>query len=315
MTKEAESIITQCPQDVSRREFVVASGAIAAAFGLSISGLLGPEAEGAVGAAQVVWLQGQACTGCSVSLLNSIYYMTPDKLLVDTIDLAYHPNLMAASGSTAVSAAKAAYDKGGYILVVEGAIPTGASGKYCKVWDGMTMLKAVRTYAPRAAGILAVGTCASYGGIPAAAPRPTLAKSVKAIVGTRPVVNIPGCPSHPDWIIGTVAYMLANGRPPALDSIGRPRQYFPVTVHSRCPYIGTDEIEQFGQRGCLIEIGCRGPETFCDCPDRKWNSAAQGAVGVNWCVQAGSPCHGCTQPNFPDGMTPFFKEEEEGDDD
>jgi hydrogenase small subunit len=265
----------------------------------------------------VVWLQAQACTGCSVSLLNSIYYLTVDTLLTTTLDVKYHPNLMAAVGSTAIGAAQAAYAKGGYILVVEGAVPMGASGKFCTVWPKMTALNAVRTYAAKASAVIAVGTCASFGGIPKGAPHPTGATSVKAVVGTKPVINIPGCPVNPDWLVGTVAYLLQYGKAPALDSYRRPTQYFSRTVHSRCPY--NDDAPRrtvLGQRnGCLRALGCTGPETRADCPNRKWNSPAASTNGVNWCIGAGSPCQGCTEPNFPDGKSPFYMKRAPVDDD
>jgi len=295
---------------ITRRDFVRASTALGAAFGLVTVASPRRKAEAATGAPPVVWLQGQACTGCSVSLLNSIYYQTIDGLLTSTLDVKFHPNLMAAAGSTAVAAAEAAYAKGGYVLVVEGAVPTGASGKYCTVWPGMTALKAVKTYAARASNIIAVGTCASFGGIPKGAPGPTGATSVKAVVGTKPVINIPGCPVNPDWLVGTVAYLLQYGTAPALDSYRRPTQYFGRTVHSRCPYEDDDDgrrITSLGQRGgCLRPLGCTGPETRADCPNRRWNSPAAATAGVNWCIGAGSPCHGCTEPNFPDGKSPFY---------
>src|SRR5512137_1144799 len=117
--------------DLNRRDFLKASTAVAAAFGIKTSGILSPEDAAALEADQgglpVVWLQAQACTGCSVSLLNSVYYTTINDLLLNTLDLQYHPNLMAAAGASAQAAAQAAYDKGGFILVVEGAVPRGAS--------------------------------------------------------------------------------------------------------------------------------------------------------------------------------------------
>jgi len=122
---------------LTRRDFLKASASIAAAFGIQ-----GAEALAREGGLSVVWFQAQACTGCSVSLLNSIYYNTIDDLLLNTLDLNYHPNLMAASGALATTAAQNAYNQGNYVLVVEGGVPTGASGKYCYLWPGMTAVKA-----------------------------------------------------------------------------------------------------------------------------------------------------------------------------
>jgi hydrogenase small subunit len=331
---------------MSRRDLLKASAAIAAAMGVTGVGLLKiQEALGKAGGVPVVWLQGQACTGCSVSLLNSIYYATIDDLLLNTLDLKFHPNVSAAAGSTAIAAAEAAYNAGNYVLVVEGAIPTLYNGRTCYIWPGTTAQTGVARYASRASIILAVGTCASFGGMAAGRPNPTGAKSVGAVVGTSKLINLPGCPAHPDWIVGTVAYILKNGKAPALDSNRRPTDFYGATVHSACPnlssYVGpnfhnngrpctTCHTVRAGGRGggdddagpldpsripafalgtatgCLYGLGCKGTATGCDCPTRKWNGAAAATPGVNWCIGARSPCFGCTQPNFPDGMSPFY---------
>jgi hydrogenase small subunit len=306
-------------QSLTRRDFLKASTAVAAALGLKASGVLRVEEalglESSLGGVPVVWLQALTCTGCSVSLLNSAYFTTIDDLLVNSLDLNYHPNLMAAAGQMAVSAAEDAYSKGGYVLVVEGAIPQAAGGRYCYVWPGMTAQAAVTRYASRAGFILAVGTCASYGGMAAGKPNPTGAAGLDAYYGSTRVIKIPGCPIHPDWVVGTIAYLLANKVAPSLDAYGRPTEYFGRKLHGRwCPYYDGEEIGMLGQVGCAKEIGCKGPETYGDCNQRMWNCGGAGQKGVNWCVGAGSPCIGCTQPNFPDGMSPFYELEGGGGD-
>src|SRR5512133_2694014 len=126
---------------ITRRDMLKASAAIVTARGLLAHGAQGlQQAAAATAKPPVIWLQGQGCNGDSVSLLNSIYYMTVDELLLNTIDLKFHPTVMAAAGDLAVSAATAAQGAGGYVLVVEGAIPTASSGKFCTIWPGMTML-------------------------------------------------------------------------------------------------------------------------------------------------------------------------------
>ncbi|MCK5173395.1 MAG: iron hydrogenase, partial [Planctomycetes bacterium] len=128
---------------------------------------------------------------------------------------------------------------------------------------------------------------------------------------TSPVVNLPGCPTHPDWFVGTVSYILVNGTMPPLDSDGRPNQdpvnYFGQSVETHCIYDpdGPGKAKVLGQSGCLKRLGCKGSRTYADCPSRKWNSPGVAQEGVNWCIQARTPCHGCTEPDFPDGMTPF----------
>lgn len=297
---------------ISRRDFLKYCVAMAGALGLEATGLTKlQQVLASENQPPVVWLQGQGCSGCSVSLLNTIHYMTIDDLLIDTIDLEFHPTVMAAAGDLAVSAAEAAYDTGGYVLVVEGAIPTGENGKYCYLWPDMTMLGAVEKYSETAAFILAVGTCAAYGGMAAGAPNPTQAKGVGEIVSGKPVINLPGCPAHPDWIVGTVAHLLTHGEAPRLDFVGRPRNYYKSTVHSQCPnrknfHAKNIFATELSEQGCLYKLGCNGKMTSSDCPMRKWNSGTAEGVGVNWCIGAGSPCQGCTEPGFPDAMSPFY---------
>lgn len=297
--------------NLTRRQFLKASSAVAAALGLKVSGVLDAEdaqaLESSAGGVPVVWLQAQACTGCSVSLLNSIRLMTIDSLLVNTLDVDFHSNLMAASGHLAVAAAEQAYRKGGYVLVVEGAIPAADNGAYCHLWNGLSALEGVQRYASRAAFILGVGTCACYGGLAAGAPNPTGARGLDASYNGKQVIKIPGCPIHPDWVVGTIAYLLTYGTAPSLDSYGRPMEYFSRNLHDRCPLKDTGEAKSLSQQGCLKELGCKGPRTKCDCHGRKWNGAALNADGVNWCCAAGAPCFGCTEPTFPDGMSPFYK--------
>jgi len=204
-----------------------------------------------------------------------------------------------------VAGAQQALGTKGYILVVEGSIPVGAQGRYCYLWPGMTALTGVQTFARSAAYVLAVGTCSAYGGIPGSRPNPTGVTSLGAAVGVTRVLNIPGCPVHPDWVVGTVAYILKNNRRPELDNLRRPKMFFEKKVHERCPY---REDDHGGKERCLFPVGCKGKKTFGDCPARKWNGGAAGMPGVSWCAESGFPCQGCTEPGFPDTMTPFYIE-------
>ena len=309
--------------NVTRRDFLKASAAITGALALKASGLLQLQKAMAAGAeaagVPVIWLQGQSCTGCSVSLLNTIHYMTIDELLVNTLDLQYHPTVMAAAGDLAVGAAEGAAP--GYVLIIEGSIPVGDQGHYCHVWEDennnpVTMETAFDDFWRNASHILAVGTCASYGGIPAGNPNPTTALGVNGTLSylgvskkKRPtVINIPGCPAHPDWIVGTVAVLLA-GEMPELDRDGRPIEFFGEHVHYHCPNRGQGlKAKKLGEPGCLVGLGCNGQQTHADCPMRKWNAGEPGeGKGVNWCVGAQNPCQGCTEPTFPDGMSPFYQ--------
>jgi NiFe hydrogenase small subunit HydA len=295
--------------EITRRDFMTAASAIAAAFGCRPwEEARGATLSAATGLPPVVWLQGQTCSGCSVSLLNSIALLSAADLLTKTVALSYHSTLMSAYGNDAVAAAKAAQNTTGFVLVVEGAIPTASQGKQCYLWPGTTAVQGVKDFASRAAFVIAAGTCASFGGVAAGSPNPTAARSLGAVVGTARVVNVPGCPTHPDWLVGTIAYLLKYGQAPALDGHRRPVMYFKSKVHDLCPYREDDH------NLCLEDQGCRGKQTRGDCPARRWNSPGAATPGVNWCVLARSPCHGCTEPTFPDGMSPFYKEDDEGDD-
>jgi hydrogenase small subunit len=282
--------------EITRRDLLKYAAGSAAALGLSRMHLTRLEtALAANSRPPVIWLSGQACTGCSVSLLNAVN-PTIDQVLLNTISLNYHPNVMAAAGDLAVSAARSTAQAGGYILVVEGAIPTASSGRFCYVWDGggrsVTMADAVSSLAATAQYVVAVGSCASFGGIPATYGAAG-AKSVSAFLG-KPMISLPGCPAHPDWIIGSLVQIL-TGPLPALDSNNRPTAFYKSQViHDRCPRREEDEASGFGQDGrCLEELGCKGPRSHADCDTRKWNNAQ------NWCIGANGLCIGCVEPNYP----------------
>lgn len=287
---------------VSRRDFLKFLGASAATLGLSATDLGRLQKVLANPASpSVIWLQGAGCTGCSESFLNRISSAasepkTAADVLINSINLMYHPNLMALAGEDAVDQAEAAYNKGGYVLAVEGGIPTAFGGNTCWAWSvggkEVTFQEVVTTLAGRAAAILCIGTCASWGGIPAAPPNPTGVKGVKAATGKN-TINIAGCPPHPDWIVWAVVQILL-GKSISLDRYGRPKFLFGSTVHDRCPREDRDEAHTFGvDNRCLEELGCRGPHTRGNCPTQLWNNR------TNWCVDANAPCIGCTEPQFP----------------
>lgn len=280
---------------ISRRDFLKYASASAATLGLSQLqvGKLGRALAQTAGA-PVIWLSGAGCTGCSISLLNTVS-PTIDSLLTTSVSLKYHSTLMAAAGDLAVAAARTAAQAGGYILVVEGAIPTAASGKYCIVWDEggvpVAMTSALTSLAANARYVVAAGTCASYGGIPRSYALPG-AQGVGTFLG-RSIINLPGCPVHPDWLVGTLSQLII-GSVPALDSNGRPTAYYGRTIHNRCPRRSAARATQLGQDGrCLRNLGCKGPNTYGDCGVRLWNNKQ------NWCVGANGLCLGCTQPDFP----------------
>ncbi len=268
----------------------------------------------------VVYLQTAACSGCAVTMLNTAS-PTIKNVLIDQIapgvhiNLRFHPVIMAAAGEMAVQAMEdtAKKKKGEYVLIVDGAVPTvdGAGAVGERNGKPVSMLQRVTELAQDALAVIAMGTCASFGGIPAAAPNPTGCQPVKKVLDGKgihkPLINIPGCPPHPDWLVGTVASVILNGLPKAddLDDLLRPKAFYGKLIHENCPrraYFDEAKFaKKFGDDGCLYELGCKGPITYADCPLRRWNS------GTNWVIGAGAPCNGCTQPEFPDQTAPFYQ--------
>lgn len=299
-------------QGISRRSFLKYCIGSASILGLDLSVVAKLQkalAANGEGLPTVVWLNGANCTGCTVSLANRISSEGPadiTDLLVNTISLEYHPNLMGAAGDLAVSVLNQA-SSGDFILAMDGGIPTAFGGHTCTLWSengrDITAMEAVERLAPKAAAVLCIGTCASFGGIPAGGSNPLGVTTVGALTGV-PTVNIPGCPAHPDWIVGTVASLLA-GVVPDLDEDSRPMNIFggeAHIIHKNCPRKEAEETDFFGVEGeCLQEVGCRGAKTHADCYSRKWNN------GTSWCIGANTLCIGCTENGFPDQFSPFFQ--------
>lgn len=298
--------------DITRRTFLRYCTISAAALGIDPLklGLL-REALANPGGPSVIWLKGSACDGCSISLLNRISDTAPltaVNVLTDHINLIYHTNLMTFAGEPAAAALRQAYEAGGYVLVVEGGIPTAFDGHACMAYsylgEDATMMDTVNRFGRRAAAVLSVGTCAAWGGIPASGSNPTQVVGVADLIG-RPTINIAGCPAHPDWIVWAIVQLLI-GAPMPLDTSGRPVALYRShgRIHERCPRRDSPEAHSFGQDGiCLENLGCRGKETRAMCTDR-WNGKeGQG----HWCIGVNAPCHGCVEPTFP-GPESFYEE-------
>ncbi len=294
----------------TRRDFLRYCGLSAAALGLTATDLLKlEEALATPNGPTVLWLQGASCTGCSVSLLNRVSSARPTSaadLLINSVNLAYHPTLMAAPGALAFDQAEAAYQKGGYLLVVEGGVPTAFSGAACWAWTDragkeVTFAQALTRIASRATRVVSVGSCASFGGIPGAGTNQAGIRGVSTYLA-KPAINVPGCPPHPDWIVWTLVQLML-GKSITLDSQQRPQTLYTRKIHEVCPLKGTSPARTLGAPNhCLKEMGCRGPETRSSCPSQFFNG------GVNWCIGAGAPCIGCTENRFP-GTSPFYKVE------
>jgi hydrogenase small subunit len=285
--------------DLSRRSFLELSAKLCAVMGLGASAIprLAEAAEElANGTAPVLWLQGQSCSGCSISLLDADA-IGPVQLLTRYISLTFHQTLSAATGRQAVDTVNKIITAGGYILMVEGAVPAGMPTA-CTFGGEPFGAQLVRA-AKAAKAVLAVGSCASFGGIPGAENNPTGAISAAQYLKDQgvhtPTILIPGCPCHPDWLLGTVTHVLKLGLPP-LDALGRPQAFFSRRMHDQCPRFADYERERFaktfGEEGCLFKLGCLGPLTHTDCALRHWNG------GVNSCIRAGAPCIGCGGEQF-----------------
>ena len=297
---------------VTRRELLQFCAGVAAYFAL-------PKGAAAEMAAAVektlkpslVWLEFQDCAGNTESLLRASR-PTVAEIILDSISLDYHETIMAAAGAQAEGALdKTMKDqKGKYLVVIEGSIPTGENGAYCTV-GGKAAIDIAREACANAAGVIAVGTCAAFGGIPAAAPNPTGALGVAdAVPGILNLVNLSACPANVENLTSLLVYFLTYKRWPPLDSKHRPIFAYGKTIHDNCErrahFDAGQYVEMWGDEAhrngeCLFKMGCKGPETYQNCPVVRWNE------GTNWPIGCGHPCIGCAEPNFWDRMTPFYR--------
>lgn len=296
---------------ISRRDFMRYCGMLTATMGLSASFV--PKVAEVFAAPKqrppIVWLHFAECTGCSEAVLRSQYPWI-DELLMEILSMEYHETIMAAAGHQAEDNLQAAVKKyeGQFICVVEGAVATAHDGAYGKI-AGRTFLDIANDVCRKAGAVICIGTCSSYGGIQAASPNPGGYKGVGDALGIK-TLNIPGCPPNPVNFVGTVVNYLLLGRLPDLDDKGRPLFAYGRTIHEQCPrrshYENDEYVESFGSPEakmgyCLYKMGCKGPETYNNCPIAKYNS------GTSWPVEAGHPCIGCSEPGFWDEMGPFFE--------
>lgn len=297
---------------ITRRDFMIWSATITSLLALPLPfSTMVAEAAELSDRVPLIWLSLAECTGCSESLVRST---TPDisTLLFEHVSLEYQEVLMAAAGDQAeenLDNAMKAY-KGQYLLAAEGAVPTANNGTFLtigsKAETGISLIKRV---AADAAAVICVGTCSSFGGIQAARPNPTGAKSVGTVID-RPVVNVAGCPPNPTNITGTLMYFIMFGRLPALDIFNRPKWAYGARVHDNCERRGHFDagefVTQFGddnakQGYCLFKMGCKGPYTYNNCPTERFNAH------TSWPVLAGHGCIGCSEPDFWDDMADFEK--------
>jgi hydrogenase small subunit len=305
MPRDENLLETLQRQGISRRGFLKFCTAMASLMALPPG--MAPAIAEALSKARrpsVIWLSFQECTGCTESLTRSAS-PTVENLILDAISLDYHHTLQAASGTAAEEARehamKEAYGK--YLLIVDGSIPIKDNGVYSTI-AGMTNLQMLEDAIDGAAAIVAVGTCAAFGGLPHANPNPTGAVAVTEIVkGRKPVVNVSGCPPIPVVITGVLSHYLTFGTIPDLDKNNRPLSFFGDSIHDRCyrrPFYDQGKFAKtFDDEGarngwCLYELGCKGPTTYNACATTKWNG------GTSFPIQSGHPCLGCSEPDFWD---------------
>jgi hydrogenase small subunit len=295
---------------ISRRTFIKFSGAMAAALALPAS--YGARIASAVEAAPripLVWLRGQACGGDSQAFLYTSD-PTVGAMLVDLLSIDYFDAIMASSGETAGASRTAVVGDApaGYIAVIEGSIPTAADGTACLV-GGRPFVDVAREVCAGAIATIAVGSCAADGGLAAASGGTTGSVGAVTVASAGKLISLPGCPVNPDNLTATVVHLLTFGALPPADLRGRPLFAYGGLIHNQCERRAHFEFGEFvldwgdeaAQKGwCLYKLGCKGPQTFANCPTIGY------AEGTSWPVQAGHGCIGCTTPRFWDAMGPAY---------
>ncbi len=288
--------------------------------------------------AHVIWMTtGLSCDGDSVAMTSAV-----DPSLEDIVTQAipgmpkvivHNPVLAYEVGEEFMQAWYDAEEGrlDPFVLVVEGSIPNeelsgegywAAMGNHRDTGQPITTNEWVDRLAPKAAAVVAVGTCATYGGIPAMANNPTGAMGLPDYLGWDwkssaglPVVCIPGCPAQPDNMTEALLYLalhLAGRAPvPELDDAHRPTWLFGRTVRESCNRAGFSEQGEFAteygsDHRCLVKLGCMGPVVKCNVPVRGWQS------GIGGCPNVGGICMACTMPGFPDKYMPFMDEDING---
>jgi hydrogenase small subunit len=308
MTTKKEKQITYydsiIKQGYSRRDFMKFATYITAYMGLETS-MVGQVAKALETSYRVpvIWEHFQECTCCSESFIRSDHPIVAD-IILDKISLDYTLTLMAASGHQAEAAKQAtmAKYKGEYILCVEGSVPLGDDGNYCCI-GGRSAKDILIEAAEGAKAIIAWGSCASNGCVQAAYPNPTGATPIHKLIKNKPIIKVPGCPPIGEVMAGVIVHLVAFGKLPELDGLGRPKAFYSKRVHDSCyrrPYydaglfVDTFDDENAKKGYCLYKVGCKGPMTYNACGTIKWNN------GVSYPIQSGHGCFGCSEENFWD---------------
>lgn len=317
-TIDIETVLTQ--EGYSRRDFMKWVSATTAT--LMLPGFFEPlvaQTIQVINRVPVIWRNFQDCAGNSEALLRSDG-PTFDELILDVISLEFHELLMAPSGHNAELQLEEVMQtyKDEYLLFVEGSIPVAQNGIFGTTGaSGETYVDHLKRVSADAAAVIAVGSCSSFGGVPAGEGSLTGATGVMEVIVDKPVVNIPACPANPSTMLGVILMYVMTGELPELDELKRPAFAYGVRIHDACErrehFDAGNFVEEWGDNGaqsgyCLFKMGCKGPYTFNNCPTAKFNSS------TSWPVQAGHGCIGCSEPGFVDkfgrfeAATPYKKE-------
>lgn len=248
----------------------------------------------------VVFIQGQSCSGCTIS---ATYGNNSDFLefIINLVRLQLHPTLSFAQGHSFLSILEELIKERNFILVVEGSIPSTLK-KACLIND-IPFYDYLKKVINASSLVVAAGSCSSWGGIPASNQNVTGALSLPEYMKSESInkqyIRIPGCPAHPDRLMGTLAYFVATKKLPELTDENIPKLYYNEKIHNNCgryQYFSQDiYLDEFSNKkiGCLLKKGCRGPITYSDCPLRRWNQK------VNVCIESNTPCVGCINKEWP----------------
>jgi hydrogenase small subunit len=281
----------------------------------------------------ILWIsEGMSCDGDTVSITASsqpsiedvVTGMIPGLPTVHLHNKVLSPTLGGEEYLAPFRAAARGDLDAPFILVIEGSIPNEkingdgywtSFGNDLVTGEPLTLNWWIDQLAPKAWAVVAIGTCATYGGIHAMAGNPTGSMGLADYLGWGftsagglPIVNVPGCPVQPENFMETLTWVLyhaaGSAPPPPLDDLLRPQWLFGKTVHEGCDRAGyyeqADFAKDYNSPKCQVKIGCWGPVVNCNVPKRGWMN------GIGGCPNVGGICIGCTMPGFPDKFMPFM---------